>query len=285
MRLFDTHCHLNFRAYSANSDEVFGRARTQGVGLNIVGSQRDTSRRAVALAEQYEGDVYATVGLHPVHLVDEEIEEEGGTFRTRAEIFDYEAYKVLAAHPRVVAIGEMGLDYYRLPRDGEGVSEIKAKQRVTFEQGLSLASELDKAIVVHTRPSPGTVDAYQDVIEILDSRFKISDQRVRGVVHCFGGNLEQARRIIELGLYIGVTGIVTFKNAKELQEIVREIPLDHLVIETDAPYLAPDPYRGQRNEPAYVEHVARKIADIKDMAFDEIARITTENGRNLFALK
>lgn len=290
--LIDTHCHVNFSAYKNDADDVIQRSLSREISLVVVGSQIDTSRRAVEYAEKYDHGVYAAVGLHPVHLIDQEIDEEEITFRTRAEKFDYEVYKELAQSEKVVAIGEMGLDYYRI-EDKRGSSrvhesqknenQIKEMQKETFEQGLRLASELGKPIIIHTRPSPNTFDAYDDVLALLqipNSKFQIPN----GVVHCFGGILDQARKFVDLGFYIGITGIVTFKNASVLQNIVREISLDHLLIETDSPYLSPEPHRGTRNEPSYVEYVARKVAELKGIEYDNVARATTENAKKLFGV-
>lgn len=279
---FDTHCHVNFAAFKETQQAVIQRSLEKGISLVVVGTQIDTSRSAVELAEKYEG-VYAAVGLHPVHLYSQYVDEEESRFKTREETFDFEVYRELGKRESVVAIGEMGLDYFRL--DGVGangrspVQEIKKRQRETFESGLGLAKDLGKPMIIHTRPSPDSFDAYDDVLGIVRAH-----SEVQGVVHCFGGSFEQAQQFVELGWKIGVTGIVTFKKALETQRVATELPLESLVIETDAPYLAPEPYRGKQNEPSYVVHVAEKIAELRGVSVDEIAEQTTSNAKELFGV-
>lgn len=277
-QLIDSHCHVNFNAFKADADEVMRRSLADGIWVNVVGSQIDTSYRAIEYAKEYEAGVFASVGLHPIHLYTQAVDEEEDSFITRAEKFDYARYKELASHEKVIAIGEMGYDYYHLPR-GLTQKEAYEMQKKTFEQGIKLAKELDQPIIIHTRSAKGTYDAYDDVYNTL----RESDY-ARGVVHCFGGTLKQAKKFLDMGVYLGMTGIVTFKNAKDIQEIVHQIPLDKLLVETDAPYLAPEPHRGKRNEPAFVRFVAEKIAEIKNTTFEEVAGQTTENAKALFNL-
>lgn len=287
--LIDTHCHVNFNAFKEDADEVVRRSLNNGIWLNIVGSQLDTSKRAVRLAEKYHSGVYATVGLHPVHLVEQEIREEGHYFKTRAEKFDYQIYKELASGEKVVAIGECGLDYYRLgivskgAGQGSSPEDMKELQKETFLRHIDLALKLNKALVIHTRPTADTFDAYDDVFQIITERTTQEDE-LRGVLHCFGGSLEQAKNFIDLGLYIGVTGIVTFSNAARLRQIIKELPLERILVETDAPYLAPEPFRGQRNEPLYVRYVVEKIAKIRGVSVERVAEQTSENAKRLFGL-
>lgn len=276
--LIDTHCHVNFSAYKDDSDEVIKRCLDNNIWLINVGSQLSTSQRVLEIANKYTQGVYAIVGLHPIHLYKMHVDEaeQGLDFVTRAEEFDYEVYKKLAQQPKVVGIGEMGIDYFHLPHD-ENPDEVKIKQKQTFLQGLKLAKELNKPITIHTRPSKGTQDAYDDEIDILQKA-----NYFKGVVHCFVGTAEQAQKFIDMGLLLSFTGIVTFKNAKEVQAIVKTIPLNKIMIETDSPYLSPEPFRGSRNEPSFVEYVARKIAELKGLSYDEVAEVTSNTAKNFF---
>ncbi len=276
--LIDTHCHINFSSFKDDADEVIQRSLGNDIWLINVGSQYSTSERTIKIAEKYDKGVYAVVGLHPIHLYETEVDEseQGIEFKSRTEEFDYDLYKNLAQSRKVVGIGEMGIDYFHMPKN-INFEEVKQKQQQTFQNGIKLAKELDKPIIIHTRATKNSFDAYDDVINIL----KQADY-TKGVVHCYGGNLEQAQELIDMGLYISFTGIVTFKNAKDLQKIVKEIPLGKMMVETDAPYLSPEPHRGQRNEPAYVEFVARKIAELKKVSYEEVAEVTTGIAREFF---
>ncbi|MEA3460062.1 MAG: TatD family hydrolase [Chloroflexota bacterium] len=254
MELIDTHVHLDFPQFEGDREEVIERALAAGVWRIInVGTDLASSRRAVALAEAHP-QIYAAVGVHP---------HDAKTLTDKA----LTELRELARHPRVVAIGEIGLDFYRdlSPRD---------IQREALEQQLALAQELGKPVVIHDR------EAHAEVMEILRRR-----QGLRGVLHCFSGSLEMAREAIELGFHISVAGPVTFENARRLLEIVRQLPLERLLIETDCPYLAPHPHRGRRNEPAYVRLVAQRIATLKEVPLETVAHTTTDNARALFGLE
>jgi len=276
--LIDTHCHVNFVSFRENADQVIQRSLDNKVWLVNVGSQYSTSERAVRMAEKYEQGVYAVVGLHPIHLFAMEVDESEQDlhFNSREESFDLVKYRALAGHEKVVGIGEMGIDYFHMPQRVDH-DEVKAKQKETFLQGVKLARELNKPIIIHTRPSKGSFDAYDDVREVIEQ-----GGYFHGVVHCYCGTLEQAQKFIDMGLLISFTGIVTFKNAKDIQEIIKVLPLTKIMVETDAPYLAPEPYRGQRNEPAYVELVARKIAELKGIRFEEVAETTTRTAKQFY---
>lgn len=284
--LIDTHCHIQFNSYKDDHDEVVKRCQEKGMILNCVGSQIDTSRRAVEYAEKYD-NVYATVGLHPVHLSSTEVDEEETKFISREEKFDYEEYKKLAEHPKVIGIGECGLELYHLP-EGANKDEILFKQKDGFLLQYKLAQELDLPMVIHVR------DAYEEMIDYfleLTKPHLTSPTRggISGVVHCYGGNWSQAQKFLDLGLYLGFTGVITFPARKtnprpteELLEVVKNCPIDRILIETDAPYLAPQKYRGQRCEPWMVEEVALKIAEIKGMDVDFVREKTVENALKLF---
>ena len=259
--LIDTHAHLDFRQFDDDRNAVLDRAWQAGlIAVITIGIDLKTSRAAVALAEAHER-VFATVGFHP-H--DAKTADDAALVELRD----------LARHSRVVAIGEMGLDFYRdrSPRD---------VQRRVFRRQLQIAAELGKPVVVHDR------EAHADTLEILrqwiaESQTTFSEYR--GVLHCFSGNLALAQAVIELGFFIGVDGPITYRNARKLPDIVKALPLDRLLVETDAPFLTPHPHRGQRNEPAYVRLVAEKIADTKNLPLEKVAQATTANAKTLFQL-
>lgn len=279
--LIDTHCHINLNAFKQDGAEAIQRALHAGVTVVNVGTQIDTSRQAVKLLDQFSENVYAVVGLHPVHTFSHQFhDEEELSFKTRDEVFDFEAYHKLADNPRVVGIGECGLDYFRLPDDMDH-EEIKAKQRTAFKEQIKLALELDKALCIHCRPAPGTMDAYEEIIGIMK---EIRDTRpeIRFEIHCYTGDLVTAQRFVELGAYIGLNGIITFDKTGRSEEIVKTIPLENIILETDAPYLTPSPNRGKRNEPAYIVEVAKKIAEWKNISLEEVAEVTTNNAKKLF---
>jgi TatD DNase family protein len=249
----DTHVHLNLDSYDGDRDEVIARARDAGIGLMVnVGFNLATSRESVALTESHE-QIYASVGLHP-HDAAEMTDALLGELRT------------LAHHPKVVAIGETGLDYYRdlSPRDA---------QEAAFRSQIRLAKELELPLIVHNR------EALEDVLRILDDE---GAPVGGGVMHCFPGDAEYAREVVARGFYVGVGGPVTYSKRERLTGVVESVPLNRLLIETDAPWLPPVPHRGKRNEPAYVALVASAVADIRGMALQDLARATTGNALRLF---
>jgi TatD DNase family protein len=301
--LIDTHVHLDFHQFDRDRDAVLARAWQAGlVAIVTIGTNLETSQAAVALTEAYE-QVFAAVGFHP-H------DAKTADDVSLAELHD------LARHPKVVAIGEIGLDFYRdhSPRD---------VQRRVFGQQLQIAAELGKPVVIHSR------EAHTDTMDILyqwaaqcpapasqprgvlhgkkpgcpDLWSGRNGQRgfgggrpqglfpwkkprpVAGVLHCFSGDLAMAQAAIKLGFFLGVDGPVTYRNARQLPAIVKDLPLDRLLIETDAPFLTPHPHRGKRNEPAYVQLVAEKIAELKNLPLQEVAQVTTANAQALFQIK
>lgn len=269
--LIDTHAHVNFNDFKNDSNEVVRRALDSGIWMINIGSERKTSERAVRMAEEYEEGVYAAVGLHPSHLIEQDVErEENGEtikYKSKPEEFDYDFYLNLAKNKKVVGIGECGLDYFR-----NNDESFKEKQKEVFVKQLKLAREINKPIIIHCR------DAHEDLLEIL----RLEAELPSGVMHFFTGSLEQAKKYIELGFYISFSGVITFTKAYD--EVVKNIPLDRILIETDCPYVAPIPFRGKRNEPQYVKYVAQKIAEIKGLSFEEVAMQTTKNARELFGL-
>lgn len=247
--------------------------------LNLVGTQKDTSRAGVEMAQKYPF-TYASIGLHPVHLFSTQIDEEESSFTSREEDFDYEYYKALGQKPKVVAVGECGLDLYRLP-EGRTAEEVLEKQKKVFTLQYKLAQELNLAMVIHCR------EAHQQLIDLL----KTMTSAVRGTVHCYTSNWHFAKQYLDLGLNLGFTGVITFPPRKtdpqaqlDLLEVVKNCPLERIVIETDAPYLAPQAYRGTRCEPPMVEEVIKKIAELKNISFEEVEKATTENAKRLFGI-
>ncbi len=242
-----------------------------------VGTQRDTSRAAVEVAKTGHGKIFAAIGLHPVHLHPRYVDEKESAFMSREEDFDYAYYRELAEAPEVIAIGETGLDFYHLPEDVPREEVIK-KQTEVFLQHIELAKEVNKAMVIHCR------DAYRELADVLRQH-----PEIRGTVHCFTGTEEEAELLLSLGLSIGFTGIITFPPRAEnpaaqerLLEAVRRVPLERLLIETDAPYLAPAAYRGKTCEPWMVEEVAKKVAELKGLDFVTVKNATAENAEKLF---
>ncbi len=281
MKLIDTHTHINLRAFADDAAEAIKRAHESGVAVVNVGTQIDTSRQAAAMLDQFPEDVYAVVGLHPTHTYAHDyIDDEEVKFKTREEHFDAVLYQPLVENPRVVGIGECGLDYYRMPADRDEV-EIKQLQRTAFDAQIKLALDNNKALCIHCRPSEGTNDAYEDLLEII-SKVKSEHPNLRFEVHCYTGDLETAKKFADLGGFIGLNGIVTFDKTPRSEEVVKGLPLESIILETDAPYLTPKSHRGQRNEPAYMVEVAEKIAEWKNLSVDEVADITTSNAKKLF---
>ena len=253
--LVDSHAHIQLNNYLADQDAVLARARQAGVrAILVIGFDLKTSRDAIALADARSG-LYASVGMHPHDAKDFDSET-------------LEIFRNLASHPKVIALGEMGLDYYR------NLSP-KSLQKTAFEQQLDLAEELNLPVVIHNR------EAYHDILPTLKAR----RGRIRGVMHCFSGDAAIMRQTLDLGFYIGIGGPVTYRKADDLQTVAREVPADHLLVETDCPWLAPQFRRGKRNEPAYVRSTAEKIAELRRMSLDEVAEITTRNFERLFRVE
>lgn len=284
--LIDTHAHLNFSAFKDDINEVIKRTIEKKVWVINVGSQSTTSERAVEIANRHEEGIYAAIGLHPTHLFSMHVDESEAdvNFQSRSEDWDTEYYKKLAQNKKVVAIGEMGLDYNFIPKDVDQ-NKARLKQCQVFREGLNLADELDLPIIIHSR------DVHDEVTDILKEYTDKGRLKRKGVAHCYTGNWQEAKKYLDLGFLISFTGIITFqpkKSQHEAQEsiwdVVRNIPLDKFMVETDCPYLTPEPHRGKRNEPMYVEYVAQKIAELKNMSFEEIATISTETARNFFKI-
>ena len=252
--LFDTHAHLDDRAFDEDRAELLAALPQQGLALVMnPGCSLESSRSAVALANSHDY-IYAAVGSHP-DVADEVNEEVLEEYRTLCK-----------QNPKVKAIGEIGLDYYYedIPRE----TQLKA-----FRMQMELARELDLPVIVHER------DAHEDGMNVVR---EFPD--VKGVFHCYSGSAEMARQLVNLGWYIGFTGVLTFKNARKAVEVAASIPLDRIVLETDCPYMAPVPFRGKRNDPGKLCHMAEKLAEIRGLTAEEVQRITTENGKRLYRI-
>ncbi|MFA6159541.1 MAG: TatD family hydrolase [Parcubacteria group bacterium] len=287
--LIDTHAHLNFSAYKNDADEVIKKTLAGGVFVINVGSQYSTSARAVEYAKKYDG-LYAAVGIHPLHLQaqkfsyhdPDEIEEV--EIETAGEIFQKEKYLELAKNPKVVAIGEVGLDYHHFESE-DNIEDLKNKQKEIFLEFIKLANVVEKPIMIHCwgvksrqELDHARTDAYDDLYEILEK----NPVEKRGVIHSFVGSYKTAKKFIELGYLIGLNGIVTYGISYD--KLIREINLKDIVLETDCPYLTPVPKKGERNEPMYVKYVAEKIAEVKEISVEEVEKVTTENAKKLFGI-
>ncbi|MGL5207745.1 TatD family hydrolase [Cetobacterium sp.] len=251
MKLVDTHCHLDNEKFDEDRLEVIERIKENLEFCVNIGYDLASSKKSLELAKEYDF-IYAVIGVHPIDIAEysEEVEKE---------------LEILGKNPKVVAIGEIGLDYHWM-------TEPKEVQQGRFKRQLELAERLNKPVVIHTR------DAMEDTVNILKEYPNIT-----GVIHCYPGSLETAKQLIDR-FYLGIGGTLTFKNSKKAVEVVKDIPLDRIVIETDCPYLTPEPFRGKRNEPIYVEYVAKKIAEIKEISVEDITKVTTENAKKLYRI-
>lgn len=251
MKLVDTHCHLDNEKFDEDRLEIIERIKENLEFCVNIGYDLASSKKSVELAKEYDF-IYAVIGVHPIDIAEysEEVEKE---------------LELLGKNPKVVAIGEIGLDYHWM-------TEPKEVQQERFKSQLELAERLNKPVVIHTR------DAMEDTVNILKEYPNIT-----GVIHCYPGSLETAKQLVDR-FYLGIGGTLTFKNSKKAVEVVKDIPLDRIVIETDCPYLTPEPFRGKRNEPIYVEYVAKKIAEIKEISVEDVTKITTENAKKLYRI-
>lgn len=277
MHLIDTHCHLHSAAYDADRDAVLARMNEKGMKAITIGTNAVTSKQAIELAENYS-DVYATVGYHPGNIMSE--------YEDPNELRDTEPYnktiisEIAHSSDRVVAIGEIGLDYSRLDQH-EDQNFVKKEQKRCFQEQIAIARELNIPVVIHCR------DAFDDLIDVLIGE-KDSGYPVKGVIHCFTESWIVAEKLLDLGLYLSFTGIITFKPRSKddpelhMHRVIERMPLERMMIETDAPWLTPDPHRGERNEPIFVEFVAKRISELRSIPFEEVMRQTTMNARDFF---
>lgn len=278
--IIDTHAHLNFNYFKEDADSVIQKTLNEKTWMINVGAEYKTSRRALDIANRYEKGVYAAVGLHPMHLFEFKAESTDYSFDTRAEIFNYDIYEKLAKFEKAVAIGEIGLDYYHLDQ-ADDVNKVKDAQKYAFHEQLLLARRLDLPAIIHCR------QAHDDMLEILkDFRKEHADlipkEKPWAVMHCFSGNEDLAWEYFGLGLIISFTGLITF--SRQWDDLIRRLPKDKFMVETDCPFMTPEPYRGTRNEPVYVRLVAKRIAEIKNMSEERVLELTTENARHFFRI-
>src|SRR3989344_3064608 len=283
---FDTHTHINFAAYKADQDDVIKRSLNEKTWMINVGTQSDTSRAAVDLAQKYPEGVFAAIGLHPVHTYSQVLDEEESHFLSREEYFDTTLYHSMITD-KVVAIGEIGLDYFRLPAENQ--QAVISKQKTELIKQLEFAKKHGLPVTFHGRDLPATpasglawrAGAYEDLIAILKSEYAGQP----GVIHSFTGDWPTAKKFLDLGFYVAVNGILIFDKTGRLAEVVEKTPFDKLLIETDSPYLTPPPHRGKRNEPSYVQYVAKRIAEFKNLTTDEVGQQTFDNACSLFQIK
>ena len=250
--IFDTHAHYDDKAFDDDREKLLTKLFSESVAYIVnQGTNLELSEYSVRLAERYE-NMYCAVGIHPENI-------------TETSLDDIEKIKSLASHSKVVAIGEIGLDYYwDIPRE---------PQKVIFEKQLELSNELDMPVNVHDR------EAHGDTMEL------VRKYKPKGILHCFSGSAEMAREVVKLGMYIGMGGVVTFKNSRKAVEVVKEIPIERLVLETDCPYLAPVPFRGKRNDSGMIWYVAEKIAEIKNISVEEVLKTTLQNAKDVYRIK
>ena len=291
--LIDTHAHLNFPVFDKDREEAIKRCLDNNVHLINIGTNFETSKKAVEIAEKYEKGVFAAVGLHPINLdtglVKIRVDESEGKHFERE--FDYEKYKELAKSLKVVAIGEIGLDYYWKPKTKRKLELFKERQKELFLKELELAKELNLPVIFHCRM------AHEDLIKILTDPDRNSYDRrnhgqIKGVIHCFTGDWEQAEKYLKVGFYLGFNGLIFKMN---FDEIIKKTPIEKILIETDCPYLTPPigvnqrTHRRQsastiRNEPINVKYIAEEIARIKNLSFEKVSEITRTNAKELFQI-
>lgn len=271
MKYLDAHTHAHFAAYDADRLEVLARARDASVAMINVGTGLQTSLTAVELAEE-NNDLWATVGLHPIHASESHDDGSEGT-GSAAEEFDYQKYLELAKRDKVVGIGECGLDYFRL---AENDSVTKQKQKEIFLEQIRLAKEVGKPLMIHCRA------AFPDLVELLKENKSMLNP-IPGITHFFAGTPAEARELLDLGFYFTFGGVITF--VRDYDEVISLVPLDRILSETDAPYVTPVPYRGKRNEPAYVVEVVKKLAELKRVSVETMAEQIWRNAEAVFHIK
>lgn len=259
---FDIHSHIHDKAFDDDRDSLLEEMKGYGVGTITVGTDIKESKNAIALAEKYP-HVYATVGLHPNDNKDEK--------------FEIDEYEKLARHEKVVAVGECGLDYFRIEIDD--VAD-KIRQQEIFKKQIELAVVVNKPLMLHGRPSKNTMDAYEDMLDILEESKKKYGNKLRGNAHFFAGNIDIAQRFINIGFTMSFSGVITF--TKDYDDVVRFIPLTLMHAETDSPYATPIPYRGKRNSPMYVQEVVARIAVLREQPMEEVRAQLLENSKRVF---
>ena len=256
--LIDTHAHVNFETYSTRIDEVFENAKSNDVNIMILpGVEVSKWDEIINLVEKYE-NVYGAIGVHPSEIKD--FDEEASKRMTK-----------LLKHPKIKAVGEIGLDYY-----WEKDEAVRARQKEIFIDQIKLANAAKKTLIIHER------EAHKDAFDILKENVS---EDINVVMHCFSGSVEFMKECVNQGYYIALGGIITFKNAQKPKDVAKEVPIDRLLLETDCPFLTPHPHRGEENEPAYVKFVAQEIANLKGLSFEEVSEITTKNALKVFNIE
>lgn len=278
MKYIDIHSHVNFKAFDEDRDEVVARTLNADTFMINVGTQVDTSRSAVELANKYEKGVYAIVGLHPIHTGasfhdEKELGVGGADFTSRGEVFNKEVYREFLKNPKVVGIGECGLDYFHMDE-----ASIQ-KQKEAFIAQIELANEVNKPLMLHIRnnKTDKTHNAHKDSLELLKEHSK-----VKGDIHFFAGSPEDAKGFVDFGFTLSFTGVITFSH--DYDEVIRNTPMDMIMSETDSPYVSPVPHRGKRNEPVYVKEIVKKIAEIKGLSEEEVSVAIATNAKRVFNL-
>ncbi len=269
--LFDAHSHVQFPAYDGDREAVIERAQKAGVKMLAVGTQYATSQSAITLAQKYPKDVWATVGFHPNHLSTTWHHDLKEQQESIPEVFDKEKFLTLAHDPKCVAIGEFGLDYYRITGDEKN---IKEKQQEVFREHVQIAQAVEKPLMIHCRPKKGTDDAYEDLLGLL------GNARVPAVIHFYVGSPAITEQLLTTGCYFTFGGVITF--ARDYDESIRLIPLERILLETDCPYVAPLSQRGKRNEPAFIPETYRKMAEIKKVDYDRLVQSVQSNFESVF---
>lgn len=279
--LFDSHCHLQFKIFTDNP-KYLDKYKDQKMILNIVGSQKETSKKAVELA-QTNKNFYASIGLHPIHLFKTRVDEEETSFFSHEEEFDFDFYQKLADDKKVIAVGECGIDLFHLPKDVDKEEVLKKQKKVLIDQ-IEFARKNNLVLIFHVRDGKIKGEAHEELYKILKNY-----DDLKGVVHCFTGNFLQAKKYLDLGLYLGFTGVITFPAKKtdpkpqlELWEVLEKIDINKILIETDAPYLAPQKYRGEICEPFMVEENLDFIAKLRKITKDDLENIILKNSLTLF---
>lgn len=272
--IIDTHAHVNFSFFKEDADDVIQRSLAEDTWMINVGANYKTSNRALMYANKYERGVYAATGLHPINLFPTKDEDK----IIAAEEFNYDAYEKLAKFEKVVAVGEIGLDYYHIDKSLD-VNEVKKKQKQVFSEQLLMARRVEKPAIIHCR------QAHDDMIQTIkdikkENKDLFTGNKPWGVMHCFSGDEDLAWKYFSLGVIISFTGLITF--SRQWDDLIRKMPNENLMIETDCPFMTPEPFRGKRNEPIYVKYVAEKIAEIKNVSRERAIEFTTNNARKFF---
>lgn len=278
---FDTHSHVNSEAFLNDADTVIKRALEENTSVVIIGTDYKSSKKALEQANKYQNSVWATVGLHPLSIQPSIEETSTGVREIPAEKFNVDMYDTLAKFPKTVAIGEIGLDYAWRDTDID-LERLKREQKVVLLQQLVLARRFDLPVIIHCR------QAHDDLVPLLQAfrheyKDRLPKDRPWGVIHCFSGDENLAWQYFNLGLIISFTGLITF--SQRWDELIRKVPLEKIMIETDSPYMTPEPYRGKRNEPVLVKYVAQRIAEIRGVTVEQIGEVTTANAKRMFKLK